>query len=126
MKSKKHLTRYTLRFTLCLLLFALVSCAKKETVKVPHSEADLSGLTLATSNGTYYQIKYAKRKDVKLYIANIETDAIQAVRQGLADVYVSDEVMLTTDDQKRLGMKMAFRGEECFDVAFALKKGNTQ
>lgn len=126
MKSKKHLTRYTLRFTLCLLLFALVNCAKKETVKVPHSEADLSGLTLATSNGTYYQIKYAKRKDVKLYIANIETDAIQAVRQGLADVYVSDEVMLTTDDQKRLGMKMAFRGEECFDVAFALKKGNTQ
>ena len=95
-------------------------------MKEPHSEAELSGLTLATSNGTYYQIKYSQREDVKLYVANIETDAIQAVRQGKADVYVSDEVMLTSDDQKRLGMKQAFLGEECFDVAFALKKGNTE
>jgi len=95
-------------------------------VKEPHSEAELSGLTLATSNGTYYQIKYSQREDVKLYVANIETDAIQAVRQGKADVYVSDQVMLPAEDQKRLGMKMAFIGEECFDVAFALRKGNTE
>ena len=109
-----------------LLPLVLISCAKEATVKEPHSEAELSGLTLATSNGTYYQIKYSQREDVKLYVANIETDAIQAVRQGKADVYVSDEVMLTSDDQKRLGMKQAFLGEECFDVAFALKKGNTE
>ena len=115
----------TLFYILCLFLLSLNGCAKNAEVKEPHSEAELSGLTLATSNGTYYQIKYSQREDVKLYIANIETDAIQAVRQGKADVYVSDEVMLTSDDQKRLGMKMAFRGEECFDVAFALKKGNT-
>lgn len=95
-------------------------------MKEPHSEAELSGLTLATSNGTYYQIKYSQREDVKLYVANIETDAIQAVRQGKADVYVSDQVMLPAEDQKRLGMKMAFIGEECFDVAFALRKGNTE
>ena len=112
-------------FFWCILLpFALTGCSHESAVSEPHSEAELSGLTLATSNGTYYQIKYSKREDVKLYVANIETDAIQAVRQGKADVYVSDEVMLTSEDQKRLGMKMAFRGEECFDVAFALKKGN--
>ena len=111
----------------CILLpFALTGCSHESAGGEPHSEAELSGLTLATSNGTYYQIKYSKREDVKLYVANIETDAIQAVRQGKADVYVSDEVMLTSEDQKRLGMKMAFRGEECFDVAFALKKGNTE
>ena len=102
------------------LLYILLS------VVMPQSEADLSGLTLATSNGTYYQIKYSSREDVNLYVANIETDAIQAVRQGKADVYVSDQVMLPAEDQKRLGMKMAFIGEECFDVAFALRKGNTE
>lgn len=115
---------------LLLILFAgvlLTACSGgAEDYREPKSEADLSGLTLATSNGTYYQMKYSQREDVEVYTANIETDAIQAVRQGKADVYVSDEVLLTADDQKRLGMKMAFRGEECFDVAFAVKKGNKE
>ena len=119
--------RFILYISLCVILpLVLPGCAKNEAAREPHSEAELSGLTLATSNGTYYQMKYSQREDVKVYTANIETDAIQAVRQGKADVYVSDEVLLTAEDQKRLGMKMAFRGEECFDVAFAVKKGNTE
>ena len=118
--------RPVLYIVFVLLSLVWTGCAKKNEVKEPHSEAELSGLTIATSNGTYYQIKFSQREDVNLYVANIETDAIQAVRQGKADVYVSDEVLLTEEDQQRLGMKMAFRGEECFDVAFALKKGNTE
>ena len=119
----------TLHYTFFLALSLsswLCACSGGNDIVEPRSEADLSGLTLATSNGTYYQIKYSQREDVQLYVANIETDAIQAVRQGKADVYVSDEVMLPAEDQKRLGMKMAFLGDECFDVAFALRKGNTE
>lgn len=89
-----------------------------------HSEADLSGLRLATSNGSYYQKKFSQREDITLFVTNTEADAVQAVRQGMADVFVSDEVMLTEDDMQRLGMKIAFKGDEAFDVAFSMRKGN--
>ena len=91
-----------------------------------HSEDDLAGLTLSTTAGSYYQAKFEQRGDVKMFLTNSESDAVQAVRQGLADVYVSDEVMLTAADQQRLGMRQAFRGDECFDVAFVIKKGNNE
>ena len=83
-------------------------------------------MTLSTTAGSYYQAKFEQRGDVKMFLTNSESDAVQAVRQGLADVYVSDEVMLTTADQQRLGMRQAFRGDECFDVAFAIRKGNSE
>ena len=110
-----------------LLLPLLLGCAgKKEKNIVLASEADLSGLTVTCTSGNYYELKYSARKDVKVFPTKSEADAIQAVRQGLADVYVSDEVMLSREAQERLGMKMAMRGEESFDVAFALQKGNLE
>ena len=116
------------RLTLLLLAFAglLSSCSGGGDYREPKSEEDLSGLVLAASNGSYYQQKYEKRADVQLFLTSSEADGVQAVRQGHADVYVSDEVMLTKDDLKRLGMKKAFVGDECFDVAFAIRKGNTE
>ena len=90
------------------------------------SEADLSGLTLATSNGSYYHNKFSKREDVKLFVTNNEADGLLAVRQGKADVYVADDVLLSGSDMERLGIRLAFRGEETFDVAFALPKGNDE
>ncbi len=69
---------------------------------------------------------YEKRADVQLFLTSSEADGVQAVRQGHADVYASDEVMLTKADLKRLGMKKDFVGEETFDVAFGIKKGNTE
>ena len=123
-------------FYLLITLYALASCSHGEDYREPKSEEDLSGLVLAASNGSYYQQKYEKRADVQLFLTSSEADGVQAVRQGHADVYVSDEVMLTKADLKRLGMKKAFVGEECFkkafvgdecfDVAFAIRKGNTE
>lgn len=107
------------------LACTLISCSGEEgRSREPRSEADLSGLTIACTNGNYYHVKFSKRADVKIFAAGSEADAVQAVRQGIADVYVGDEVVLSAEDQKRLGMKLAFRGEETFDVAFALKKGD--
>ena len=113
-------------FSLLPLMLLFACSGGAEGGLDPHSEEELSGLTLATTAGSYYQAKYEQRGDVKLFLTNAESDAVQAVRQGLADVYVSDEVMLTAADQQRLGMRQAFRGEECFDVAFAIRKGNDE
>ena len=88
------------------------------------SEADLSGLIISTSAGNYFDTKYSGREDVSLFRVNSEADGIQALRQGMADVHVTDEVAFSQSARERLGIKMAFRGEESFDVAFAVRKGN--
>ena len=106
------------------LISLLASCARQQELREPHNEAELSGLTIACTNGNYYHNKFAARPDVSLYVANAEADGIQAVRQGLADVYVGDDIMFTAADQQRLGIKTAFLGDEVFDVAFAMQKGN--
>ena len=109
-------------FAAALLLVLGVGCSqdRKGTLDLK-SEEDLTGLTVSVSAGSYYQSRFSGREDITLFVTNAEADGIQAVRQGTADVYVSDEVMLTKDDMARLGIKMAFRGEECFDVAFAIR-----
>lgn len=110
-----------------LLLLNTVACSghHEESIELA-SEADLAGLTLSCSAGNYYEHKYSAREDVKVFACNTETDAVQAVRQGLADVFVSDEVVMSPEAMEQLGLKMALRGEESFDVAFALRKGNVQ
>ena len=117
---------HRLSYILVAIISLLYGCTGGDAYHEPHCEEDLSGLVLATSNGSYYQQKYENRPDVRLFLTSTEADGVQAVRQGHADVYVSDEVMLTKADLQRLGMKKAFVGDECFDVAFAIKKGNTE
>lgn len=109
-----------------LLLLGGTACSEtgNSTLQLS-SDADLAGLTVSCTAGNYYEHKYSAREDVKVFACNSEADAVQAVRQGLADVYVSDEVVLSANALKQLGMKMALRGEESFDVAFALRKGNS-
>lgn len=111
---------------LLFVIFLSACSGSAGKFKEPQSDADLSGLTLAVTNGSYYQQKYDSCADLQLFLTSNEADAVQAVRQGHADVYVSDEVMLTKADLKRLGMKKSFVGDECFDVAFAIRKGNTE
>ena len=114
-------------FSALLVLTAMPGCSGGgDDTLVLRSEADLSGLTVSCTNGNYYEQKYSAREDVKVFATNSEPDAVQAVRQGLADVFVSDEVMLTAEAMKQLGIKKALRGEESFDVAFALRKGNDE
>lgn len=107
-----------------VLLAAFTSCSDSaESKRELHSEKDLSGLVLSTSAGNYYDSKFSSWDDVTLFRVNSEADGVQAVRQGIADVFVSDEVALTPEARERLHMKIAFLGEETFDVAFAVRKG---
>lgn len=104
-----------------------LSCVQEKSVtRELHSEADLSGLTLSTSAGNFYDDKYSGREDITLFRVNTEADGIQALRQGIADVHVTDEVAFTAQMRRELGIKLAFRGEERFDVAFAVRKGNNE
>lgn len=110
--------------TLALLA---TSCQKETGNSIElNSEADLTGLTISCANGNYYERKYSTRQDVSVFAANTDADAVQAVRQGLADVFITDEVALSGDKLKELGMKKAMRGEETFDVAFGIRKGNEE
>lgn len=118
-----HLKRYILTLLAVLPLFAACSGGEAETIELK-SEADLSGLTLSTSAGNYFDTKYSGREDITLFRVNSETDGIQAVKQGIADVHVTDEVAFSGGARERLGIKLAFLGEEAFDVAFAIRKGD--
>lgn len=113
-------------FTLAAVTLLVLSCGQneKKVTRELHSEADLSGLTLSTTAGNFFDHKYSGRDDITMFLVNTETDGIQALRQGIADVHVTDEVAFPPEMRKQLGIKKAFRGEESFDVAFAVKKGD--
>ena len=111
------------------LLFLIVSASCSDSRNnnlVLESEADLSGLTLSTAVGNYYEHKFSKRSDVKVFAAATQADALQAIRQGLADVFVADDIEIPERTLKDLGLKVAFYGEDLFEVAFCVKKGNTE
>lgn len=110
-----------------LALLGAFSCAQKQdSTIVLHSEEDLKGLRVGCPNGSYYEQKYSPVKEIELFVVNSEADGLQALRQDKTDVFITDEVALTPETMKRLGLKKALRGEESFDVAFALRKGNTE
>ena len=110
-----------------ILLAISCSCSgNKEKSFVPESEADLSGLTLSTAAGNYYEHKYSARSDVNVFATATQADALQAVRQGLADVFAGDDIDILERTRKKLGVKVAFYGEDAFEVAFCVKKGNTE
>ncbi len=105
----------------------LTSACNKDAKKSPIlSEADLPGHTVATQAGSYYDNKYAKAEGVTPFRVNTEADAIQAVRSGKADVFVTDEVLLDAETLNRTGLKLAFSGAESFPCAMAFAKGDTE
>ena len=118
---KKHV------YAVVLALMTLLSCAEqKDSTLVLHSEEDLAGRRVACATGSYYEFQLSARKDIDLFIVNSEADGMQALRENMADVFVTDEVMLTEASMRELGLKKALRGNEALGVSFALKKGNTE
>ena len=109
------------------IVLGSAACSQKAALtEEMKSEEDLSGHTLSTSAGNFFDTKFSGREDISLFRVNSEADGIQAVRQGLADVHVTDEVAFSKSARERLGIKLAFLGEDSFDVAFAVRKGNRE
>ena len=80
------------------LLFCLACSPKGEKALEFHSEADLPGVVLATSAGNYYDQKFSQWEGITLLRANTDADCVQALTQGLADVFVTDEVVLSEQE----------------------------
>ena len=113
-------------FYLCFLL-ALTACKQeKAPLKELHSEADLSGLTVAAVTGSCYDIDLSKRDDITLLRYNTESDLIQSVVKGRADVCVNDEVIYDPNTRHELGVKVAFLGNESFPAGFGFRKDNLE
>lgn len=108
-----------------ILTLGLGSCSsgKGRTIEI-NSEQDLIGKTLSCRSGNYYERKFSRMEGVNIFGCNTDSDAIEAVKQGFADVAVTDEVLLTESRLRQLGLKKAWRGEEAFDVCFVLRKGD--
>ena len=104
-------------------LLLLAGCSSIDRVIEIQSEEDLSGLTIALASGSYYHDMYGSRKDIGIFAVNSEADCVQALQQGKADVFVTDEIALPKPELERLHLKRAFQGKENFKVAFALRKG---
>ena len=121
-------TRHIQPFVLgALLSGCLWACSEeKEPARRLHSEEDLSGLVITTMPGTYYDHKYSGREDVTLFRTSSDVDCVQALKKGMADVYVTAEIAYPPKMQERLQISLAFLGEEAFDVAFAVRKGNQE
>lgn len=110
----------------CLIL-ALAACHKaKEPPKDIHSEADLTGLTVAAVTGSCYDIDLSGREDITLLRFNTETDLIQSVVKGRADVCVNDEVIYDANTRRELGVKIAFLGDQEFPSGFGFRKDNIE
>ena len=91
-----------------------------------HSEEDISGLKVTTVAGTFYDISLSKRTDIDKVFFKNTTDCLEAVQKGMADVMVEDEDVLTEEDLRRLGLRIACKGEMELPTAFGFKKGNTE
>lgn len=104
------------------LALCLMGCSQKQQTKELRSEADLTGLTVGVCTGTAYELRLSSRRDIVLQKYNISSDALMALSQGKVDVYVEDESTIPVNEMKRLGIRVAFYGNEAFPCGFPLRK----
>ena len=102
------------------------ACAgDNEQSLVLESEADLSGLRIATQSGSCYDVELSPRTDIELQRYNTLSDAIQALRHGNADVLLNDETALNAYVCREQGIKPLLRGEKAYPTSFMFPKEDT-
>jgi len=101
----------------------LTSCGSDDKdLQNLHSEADLAGHRVACTSGTVYDLMLSSRTDIEKAVFNTHTDCISALLEGHIDVYVDDDCLIPPDEMKRLGIRLAFRGEENFPCGMVFRK----
>ena len=107
-------------------VLALVSCAGKQEHSIElKSEADLSGLRVATLAGSCYDMELSAREDISLQLFNLDSDVLQALVNNKADVAVEDEVVYNAEVRKENGVKVALLGDQAFPTAIMFRKEDT-
>lgn len=106
---------------------ALLSCAGKQKAPVePHSAAELAGLRVATVTGSCYDFELSARGDLSLQRYNTDSDLLQALTNGKADVVIHDEVVYNPVIRKENGVKIVHIEERSFPTAFVFRKDDAE
>ena len=123
MRELGRMTRLAAAMVAVALAFAGCSGGGPKAVEVS-SEADLSGLRVGCTAGSIYEMMLSQRTDIELSTFNAPSDDVEALVSGKVDVMVEDDTFMSPEEMARTGIKLAFRGEMQFPVAFAFSKGN--
>ena len=108
-----------------LAALTLFSCAQNDQIPLDlHSEADLVGMRVALTSGSCYDMDLSERPGVTVQRYNSDSDVLQALLNGKADVAVTDEVVYNAQVQRENGVKIAFYGEKIFPTGFMFNKNN--
>jgi polar amino acid transport system substrate-binding protein len=116
------------RLTICFLsALALFACSGKQEHSIElQSEADLSGLRVACSAGSCYDMELSARSDVFVSRFNTDADVLQALLNEKVDVAVTDEVVYNSRVQKENGIKIALVGNQSFPTGFMFGKKDAE
>lgn len=108
-------------------LLVLVSCeGNKDSGIEINGPEDLAGLRVATVAGSSYDRELSSRTDITLQLYNSESDVLQSLLNGKADVAVNDEVVYNSEIRMENGIKIAFHGSQLFPTAFMFNKANKE
>ena len=107
-----------------LMLFA--ACQKGQPAEELNlrSEADIAGLRVGYTSGSIYEMMLSQRSDITCFGFNAPSDDVEALIRGKVDVMVEDDTFMSPEEMARLGVKLAFRGERQFPVAYAFRKND--
>lgn len=106
---------------------ALFSCSGVQERSIELSgEEDLAGLRVATLAGSCYEMQLAPRKDISLQLFNSDSDALQSLINGKADVVVEDEVVFNSIVRRNCNVKIALLGSQRFPTALMFSKENQE
>lgn len=109
------------------LLVFVAACGRADQAPVQlESEADLVGMRVAYNSGSVYEIMFSPRTDIDKLSFNVQTDCIEALVGGQVDVYTDDDCLIPPDEQRRLGIRLALRGEKAFPCGMAFRKESVE
>lgn len=112
------------RILFILLTLCLMGCTKELVDKELHTEADLAGLKVGVTAGSAYDLRLSGRDDITLLRYNTLSDEVQALLQGQIDVIAKDNCSLTKGEMRRLGIRVAFYGNDSLPCGIPFRKSD--